>query len=93
MLDLAAMNARIVYMETVREKFSCHRFPIQLAEELTPHQNQVENIPEEILPMLMKCHQYRFMGYSSNKAKTMCILCQKIVCGKCAKCPIAKTAL
>ena len=69
MLDLAAKNARVIYMETVGATISRRQFLTQLAEELmqSPH-DHVQNILEEIPVMLKARRQCQISRCSGNKA-------------------------
>ena len=54
MLDLAVINARIVYMETMGTEISRRHFLIWLTEKLVSSHDQVEYILEEIPAVLVK---------------------------------------
>jgi len=94
-LDLAGINAYILYKETTGEEISRQEFLFQLGEELgTEYQNERQLSKEclsetitntaidSILSSGRKACQIRYCKV--NKTNKICIKCKKYVCGKCA---------
>ncbi|KAL9905270.1 rhodopsin 4 isoform 1-T4 [Glossina fuscipes fuscipes] len=92
-LDLAGINAWILYKETTGEEISRQEFLFQLAEELgTEYQKEKEIIKECSSPTIIintntvsserRSCQIRYCKV--NKTNKTCRKCKKYVCGKCA---------
>ncbi|XP_033319032.1 uncharacterized protein LOC117216437 [Bombus bifarius] len=90
-LDLAGINAWILYKETTGEQISRKDFMFQLAEELVAdnEKSRIEQRASEIQgtsknsPYSRKWCQ---IGYcNNNKTTTICNLRKKYVCGKCTQ--------
>ncbi|CAD1478542.1 unnamed protein product, partial [Heterotrigona itama] len=90
-LDLAGINAWILYKETTGEQISRKDFMFQLADELAADnvKSRIELKAAEFQstsknsPYSCKWCQ---IGYcNNNKSTTICNLCKKYVCGKCTQ--------
>lgn len=85
-LDLAAINAWILYKETTGVKISRKNFIFQLAEELgsdyCDEQNTSFNSLSDVQnPNMRKSCQIGLC--KKNRSNNICINCNKYVCGKC----------
>ena len=87
-LDLAAINAWILYNKTTGENISRNIFLFQLAEELSgKHEDSLE---QEYLNNLLKSPENLNIRKTcqiglcnENKSANICARCQNYVCGKC----------
>lgn len=85
-LDLAAINAWILYKECTGSKFSRKDFLFQLAEELAGKEKEYQqnidyNQPSPSTSQERKTCQ---IGYCRrNRSNNICKKCKKILCGKC----------
>jgi len=93
-LDLAAINAWIIYRGVTGEEMSRHAFLRQLAEELrevykekresvVPKHNEEEQSQDK--RKANKRHQCQLGMCKRNKTTEKCEICFKYVCGKCKK--------
>ena len=93
-LDLAAINAWIIYRGVTGEEMSRHAFLRQLAEELrevykekresmVPKHNEEEQSQDK--RKASKRHHCQVGMCKSNKTTEKCETCFKYVCGKCTK--------
>lgn len=88
-LDLAAINAWILYKECTGSKISRKEFIFSLADELAGenkenirHSSDVSNQSPSTSGVRKSCQ----VGYcNKNKSSNCCMYCKKIVCGKCTK--------
>ena len=86
-LDLAAINAWILYKECTGSKISRKEFIFCLAEELVGEDK--ENICQRsdasfLSPSTSEVRKSCQVGYcKKNGSNNFCIYCKKIVCGKC----------
>ena len=92
-LDLAGINAWILYKQTTGENISRQNFLLKLAEELAADFREAHEQPKQekntkgSLPKSttdaykrMRCQ----IGYcKDNKTNKICSKCKKYVCGKC----------
>ncbi|XP_071871615.1 uncharacterized protein [Bombus fervidus] len=90
-LDLAGINAWILYKETTGEQISRKDFMFQLADELVAG-NEKSRIGQRVseIQSTSKYSPYPRkscqIGYcNNNKTNAICDLCQKHVCGKCTQ--------
>ncbi|KAL9918981.1 uncharacterized protein ACN427_001074 isoform 2-T2 [Glossina fuscipes fuscipes] len=91
-LDLAGINAWILYKETAGEEISRQEFLFQLAEELVIEYQKEKQISQECSSKTIinattvsserRSCQIRYCKV--NKTNKICIKCKKYVCGKCA---------
>ena len=92
-LDLAVINAWIIYKETTGVNISRKNFIFQLAEELSgDYRDEVENtfIPlSEIQTSQVRKNCQVHASCKRNRSKSICSKCNKNVCGKC----ISKTEI
>lgn len=87
-LDLAAINAWVLYNETTGENISRKNFLFQLAEELSTEYkdpSELENLNDLLKSLessnIPKTCQIGFCN--ENKTMNICAGCKKHVCGKC----------
>ena len=87
-LDLASINAWILYKETTGEKISRQDFLFQLAEELANDDAEIKkpdtgtSSNSKAISDNRKTCQIRYCN--KNKATNVCSQCNKYVCGKCS---------
>ena len=89
-LDLAAINAWILYKEVTNENISCRNFICKLAEELAEPQVQKRNsVPAQVPFTISKennCQPKKFCQVKilckRNRSLGVCIRC-KSLCGTC----------
>lgn len=86
-LDLAAINAWILYTETTGENISRKEFLFQLAEELSTKYDdpsELENFNLSKSPESSNKRKTCQIGLcNDNKTVNICVGCRKYVCGKC----------
>lgn len=93
-LDLAAINAWILYQSVIGKKISRHRFMLELAEELRTKPNprtDARLVPDaqpgpETAMVPRGCKRSKCQvgnPCKGNKTSEKCTQCQKFVCGKC----------
>ena len=90
-LDLAGINAWILYKETTGEQIPRKNFMLQLADELAADNEKlrIEQRASKIQstsknsPYSRKWCQIRYCN--NNKTTIICNLCKKYVCGKCTQ--------
>lgn len=88
-LDLAGINAWILYRETTGEEVTRRMFLFKLAEELSSAyiQSRKRPVPTSIATVeTSKVRKTCQIGgcKSTNKTKNLCVQCKKFVCGPCA---------
>ena len=87
-LDLAAINAWVLYNETTGENISRKNFLFQLAEELSTEYKDPSE-PENLNDLLKspessnKRKNCQIGFCNENKTMNICAGCKKHVCGKC----------
>lgn len=92
-LDLAALNAWILYKETTGENISRQEFLFQLAEELATKYSDLQEYESESMGTTSegcttssKIRKTCQIGYcKKNKTVNICIKCTKYVCGTCSR--------
>jgi hypothetical protein len=93
-LDLAAINAWIIYRDVTGKEMSRHAFLHQLAEELRKIYNEIresmvlkhkEEEQSQDKRKAWKGHQCQVGICKRNKTTEKCEICFKYVCGKCTK--------
>ena len=84
-LDLAAINARILYKECTRSKISRKEFIFCLAEELTEENkhNFCQRSDASFLSPSEVRKSCQVDYCKKNRSDNYCLYCKKIVCGKC----------
>lgn len=87
-LDLAGINAWILYTETTGEKISRQEFLFKLAEELCAEykmerQLSSDNLSKTTNTTTDKRKSCQIRLCKVNKTNKICIKCNKYVCGKC----------
>lgn len=85
-LDLAAINAWILYTECTGSKLSRKEFLFQLAKELTEGEKKKSNNIDYNHPLPSTSGERRTcqIGFCKrNRSNNICKICQKVVCGKC----------
>lgn len=91
-LDLAAINAWVLYKKVTKKKIKRKAFILQLATELRKglineketEKQQEENL-EEVAESSKKRKKCQVGQCKGNKTLDSCVKCQKRVCGKCVK--------
>ena len=92
MLDLAAINAWILFREVTGKKISRQRFILQLADELreqyvncrSRHTGQQDIPTEEYRGTSNRRRQCQIAdNCKQSKTTNSCSICKKFVCGKC----------
>ena len=88
-LDLAAINAHILYKLVTGSKISRPRYLLQLSEELrsrfveegkvNSHESSITNSSMQKSSKRKRCQSKRF----TKKIRETCSSCSKLVCGKC----------
>ena len=87
-IDLAGINAWVLYKEATGDKLSRQTFLFKLAEELASEYQQCQNVKEShtstshTLSAVRKTCQIGFCN--KNKTNKVCSSCAKYVCGGCA---------
>lgn len=93
-LDLAAINAWVLYKQTTGEKISRQEFLFQLAEELATEyryiheQGKMESMAKTSADSTTISERRKTcqIGYcKKNKTINICSTCKKYVCGKCVR--------
>uniref|UniRef100_A0A3B1KIL6 Chromo domain-containing protein n=1 Tax=Astyanax mexicanus TaxID=7994 RepID=A0A3B1KIL6_ASTMX len=89
-LDLAAINAHILYKRCTKAKISRRKFIIELVKELCKVQQIAKagwglRVLPEVLTLPVKRKQCQIGKCSKNKTFNMCEKCRRFVCGKCSK--------
>ena len=91
-LDLAVINAWILYKEVTNENISRRNFTCKLAEELAEPQEQKRNsVPAQVTftiisednTQLKKFCQVKISCKRNNCSAAVCIHCEKSLCGTC----------
>lgn len=88
MLDLAIINARILYQSVKEEKISRRRFIMRLVEDIIEHGNIQSThacftqANQSTQPTRQQCQVKLCKG---NKSSGVCIKCGKVTCGTCTK--------
>lgn len=93
-LDLAAINAWILYKETTGKSIPRKSFLFQLAEELARdarsdtsgeklEQEALDSVPTNTTPNSNKRKWCQIGSCNNNKTNNICHKCRKYVCGKC----------
>ncbi|XP_066532042.1 zinc finger MYM-type protein 2 isoform X1 [Hoplias malabaricus] len=89
-LDLAAINAHILYKQCMKIKISRRKFIRQMVKELCAQQKMAKAVAYKqiiletpVLPMKRK--QCQVAKCAGNKTYDICQKCKRYVCGKCAK--------
>ena len=87
-LDLAGINAWILYREITGEQISRKEFMFQLADELAAdnEKSRVKQRASEVQSTSKnsrKCCQIGY--YNNNKTTIICNVCKKYACGKCTQ--------
>jgi len=95
-LDLAAINAWVIYRGVTGEKMSRHAFLHQLAEELrevykekhesmVPKHNEEEQLQDKRKASKRRYCQVGMCKRKKKKKTEKCEICFKYVCGRCTK--------
>ena len=86
MIDLAAINAFILFKAVTGQKISRRKFMKQLIEEMILHSSKCcETSTINTLPETGNAHSKRHQcSYCRNKTSMHCNNCEKLVCGKCS---------
>lgn len=85
-LDLAAINAWILYKTCTGSKISKKELLFYLAEELAGENKNIGHKSDASLasPSTSKVRKSCKIGYcKKNRSNNFCIYCKKIICGKC----------
>lgn len=85
-LDLAGINAWILYKDTTDEKITRQDFLLQLPEELAKEYQQIrqKDNMQEIIKENIHVRKTCQIGYcKKNKSNKICVYCGKYVCGSC----------
>ena len=101
-LDLAGINASILYKEITGLKINRRDFLLQLSEELIKnftnlnqiHENQTHaNVYQDMFlskSVPVKRRECQVLLCRRNKTKEYCIICKKAVCGTCTRVSVKK---
>ena len=85
-LDLAAINAWILYKQCTGDTISRKQYMFSLAEELGAEnkENTCEQSDASSSSIILQERKSCQVGYcNKNKSSNYCISCKKMVCGKC----------
>lgn len=90
-LDLAAINAHILYKQCMNVNISRRKFILELAKELCANQKMArvavarKRLSSETPSLPAKRRQCQIRRCSGNKTCEICQTCKRLVCGKCSK--------
>lgn len=90
LLDLAGINARILFTGVTGSKLSRRAFIMQLVDEICAQNIQdaavpVGAVPTQSLALHKRRQQCQVMLCKGNKTATTCTVCGKRTCGSCTK--------
>ena len=85
LLDLAVINAHVLYKEVLNVKLSRRKFILQLVEELISSEDPVEQLSAPVANDNNWKRRHCQIDKCNNKCTTSCITCKRMCCGKCRK--------